>query len=119
MVVRYVKEDLLPHSDSTSEPPPLFDATSPCCTHFTVPVCSTCLDAKNYKMQMMELSTQMEGSSTESTCIDEDSFVKVMGPKQPGSVRTFGLGPSIKDVFAGGYPRSQEETHIFQAQMQD
>ncbi|KAG5564035.1 hypothetical protein RHGRI_000269 [Rhododendron griersonianum] len=61
-------------------------------------------DAVNEVMtQMTELSTQMEGSSTESTCIDEDIFVKVMGPEQPGRVRTFGLGPSIKDVFGGGY----------------
>ncbi|KAG5561265.1 hypothetical protein RHGRI_004333 [Rhododendron griersonianum] len=42
-----------------------------------------------------------------------------MGPEQPGRVRTFGLGPSIKDVFGGGYRRSQEQTHIFQAQMQE
>ncbi|KAG5550463.1 hypothetical protein RHGRI_015434 [Rhododendron griersonianum] len=77
-------------------------------------------DAVNEVMtQMTELSTQMEGSSNESTCIDEDIFVKVMGPEQPGRVRTFGLGPSIKDVFGGGYRRSQEQTHIFQAQMQE
>ncbi|KAG5543280.1 hypothetical protein RHGRI_016127 [Rhododendron griersonianum] len=66
-----------------------------------------------------EVMTQMEGSSTESTCIDEGISVKVMGPEQPGRVRTFGLGPSIKDVFGGGYWRSQEQTHIFQAQMQE
>ncbi|KAF7127366.1 hypothetical protein RHSIM_Rhsim11G0067500 [Rhododendron simsii] len=77
-------------------------------------------DAVNEVMtQMMELSTQMEGSSTKSKCIDEDIFVKVMGPEQPGCVLTFGLGPSIKDVFGGGYRRSQEQTHIFQAQMQE
>ncbi|KAI8568114.1 hypothetical protein RHMOL_Rhmol02G0172000 [Rhododendron molle] len=81
---------------------------------------SVASDAVNQVMtQMTELSTQMEGSSTESTCIDEDIFVKVMGPEQPGRVRTFGLGPSIKDVFGGGYRRSQEQTHIFQAQMQE
>ncbi|KAG5533501.1 hypothetical protein RHGRI_027620 [Rhododendron griersonianum] len=81
---------------------------------------SVASDAVNEVMtQMTELSTQMEGSSTESTCIDEDIFVKVMGPEQPGRVRTFGLGPSIKDVFGGGYRRSQEQTHIFQAQMQE
>ncbi|KAH7836898.1 hypothetical protein Vadar_007147 [Vaccinium darrowii] len=68
--------------------------------------------------QMTELSTQREGS-TESTCIDEEIFAQVMGPERPGRVRTYGLGPSITDVFGGGYRRSHEQTQIFQAQLQE
>ncbi|KAL7264765.1 hypothetical protein ACSBR1_002670 [Camellia fascicularis] len=64
--------------------------------------------------QMNELTEHMEGSSTDPAALQEQIFTQVMGPEQPGRVRTFGLGPSPTNVFGGGYRRSQEQNRLFQ-----
>ncbi|KAL7207810.1 hypothetical protein ACSBR1_029709 [Camellia fascicularis] len=69
--------------------------------------------------QMNELTEHMEGSSLDPAALNEQIFTQVMGPEQPGCVRTFGLRPSPTDVFVGGYRRSQEQNRIFQTQVQE
>ncbi|CAL5394562.1 unnamed protein product [Camellia sinensis] len=60
----------------------------------------------------MELGAQSDPT-------DEEIITQVLGPERPGRVRTYGLGPSLTNVFGGRYRQSQEQTHIIQTQVQE
>ena len=73
----------------------------------------------NLQTQINELTEHMEGSSTDPAALQEQIFTQVMGPERPGRVRTFGLGPSPIEVFGGGYRRAQEQSRLFETQVQE
>ncbi|CAK9154283.1 unnamed protein product [Ilex paraguariensis] len=65
---------------------------------------------------MDELVSQMLESSMQSSSTIDEVFTQVMGPERPGHVRTYGLGPSRRDVF--GHKKS-EEMQAMQSQIDE
>ncbi|CAL5374872.1 unnamed protein product [Camellia sinensis] len=76
-------------------------------------------DNKPSTDKVTEAMTQMKELGAQSNATDEEIITQVLGPERPGRVRTYGLGPSLTNVFGGGYRQSQEQTHIIQMQVQE
>ncbi|CAK9152145.1 unnamed protein product [Ilex paraguariensis] len=68
------------------------------------------------QLDMDELVSQMPESSMQSSSAVDEVFTQVMGPERPGCVRTYGFGPSPRDVF--GHKKS-EEMQAMQSQLDE
>ncbi|CAL5392272.1 unnamed protein product [Camellia sinensis] len=67
----------------------------------------------------VDVMTQIKELGAQSNATDEEIITQVLGPERPGRVRTYGLGPSLTDVFGSEYRQSQEQTRIIQMQVQE
>lgn len=65
---------------------------------------------------MDELVSQMPESSMQSSSAVDEVFTQVMGPERPGRVRTYGFGPSPRDVFEH---KKSEEMQAMQSQLDE
>ncbi|GMP34965.1 hypothetical protein CsSME_00007615 [Camellia sinensis var. sinensis] len=65
------------------------------------------------------IGTQMKELGAQSSATDEEIFKQVLGLDRPGRVRTNGLGPSLTNVFGGGFRQLQEQAHLIQTQVQE
>ena len=61
----------------------------------------------------------MKELGAQSSATDEEIFKQVLGLDRPGRVWTNGLGPSLTNVFGGGYRQSQEQTHLMPMQVRE
>ncbi|CAK9141169.1 unnamed protein product [Ilex paraguariensis] len=80
------------------------------------PQSSSLIQQACLQSDMDELVSQMPESSMQSSSAVDEVFTQVMGPEQPGRVRTYGFGPSPRDV--SGHKKS-EEMQAMQSQLDE